>query len=193
MCPFIYSLSCVDKCIADVCVIPFKLTALSLCWTSGPTLNLKDHVLLTKAWSRIQLSQLSTKPLRWGQGQVLWTAISEWSLPQYQKKSTCETFQMKLSLAYRFIFMLINLFSYERFCMRAWLKQRKKITEMELFFVYHVWLHVQDILACKQTCLWVTRVSGEEQSDPADRSLVKRLCHLCPNKRLYSYVSLLAG
>jgi len=50
-------------------VIPEKLTALSLCWNSGPTLNLKDHVLLTEAWSRIQLSQLSTKLLKWGQDQ----------------------------------------------------------------------------------------------------------------------------
>lgn len=60
-----------EKCLAEVCVITEKLTGLSLCWNSEPTLNLKDHELLTEAWSRIQLSQLSTKPLKWGQDQFL--------------------------------------------------------------------------------------------------------------------------
>ena len=50
------------------------------------------------------------------------------------------------------------------------------------------------LVACEESQHWVTRTSGEEQSDPAERSLVKKhffvsRLRLYFNARLYSNVN----
>ena len=50
-----------------------------------------------------------------------------------------------------------------------------KVRHVESNFERQICTHATESqLACEQAHLWVTRASGEEQSDPAGRSLVKR-------------------
>lgn len=70
-----------------------------------------------------------------------------------QNESLYETIPIKMCFPYRFVFMQIKSFSYERFCTRPVIKQRNKVnSQMTHFMAHQVWFsnsrtkHQNDIL-----------------------------------------------